>query len=160
MRLGQIDGKFVAFPTQDELEESDLDLIVSGSKDAILMIEGFAREMPEDRHGRGDSRRARLHPRDLRPAVGAVRESATSRSRTSCRRRTTVCSTSSRAATTPSSKRPSRPSGKQARAEAVKTLKEQAVAEMIPDPLAADAIVAAKFQHAPGTSWKSASSAT
>ena len=37
------------FPTQDELEESDLDLIVSGSKDAILMIEGFAREMPEDR---------------------------------------------------------------------------------------------------------------
>ena len=38
-----------SFPTQDQLEESDLDLIVSGSKDAILMIEGFAREMPEDR---------------------------------------------------------------------------------------------------------------
>ena len=31
------------------MEESDLDLIVSGSKDSILMIEGFAREMPEDR---------------------------------------------------------------------------------------------------------------
>ncbi len=49
VRMGQIDGKFVAFPTHDELEESDLDLIVSGSKDAVLMIEGFAREMPEDR---------------------------------------------------------------------------------------------------------------
>ncbi len=49
VRLGQINGEFVVFPTQDELEESDLDLIVSGSKDAVLMIEGFAREMPEDR---------------------------------------------------------------------------------------------------------------
>ena len=49
VRLGHIDGKFVPFPTHDELEESDLDLIVSGSKDAVLMIEGFAREMPEDR---------------------------------------------------------------------------------------------------------------
>jgi polyribonucleotide nucleotidyltransferase len=48
VRLGHIDNRFVPFPTQDELEESDLDLIVSGSKSAILMIEGFAREMPED----------------------------------------------------------------------------------------------------------------
>ena len=49
VRLGCIDGEFVPFPTHDALEESDLDLIVSGSKDSILMIEGFAREMPEDR---------------------------------------------------------------------------------------------------------------
>jgi polyribonucleotide nucleotidyltransferase len=49
VRLAQIDGKFVPFPTIDQLEESDLDLVVSGSKSAILMIEGFAREMPEDR---------------------------------------------------------------------------------------------------------------
>ncbi len=48
VRLGYVDGEWVPFPTQDALEESDLDLIVSGSKDAILMIEGFAREMPED----------------------------------------------------------------------------------------------------------------
>ena len=31
VRMAQIDGRFVPFPTQDELEESDLDLIVSGS---------------------------------------------------------------------------------------------------------------------------------
>ena len=49
VRLAQINGQFVAFPTQDQLEESDLDLIVSGSETAVLMIEGFAREMPEDR---------------------------------------------------------------------------------------------------------------
>jgi polyribonucleotide nucleotidyltransferase len=49
VRLGLVDGQFVPFPTADELEVSELDLIVSGTPDAILMIEGFAREMPEDR---------------------------------------------------------------------------------------------------------------
>ncbi|MEQ8846580.1 polyribonucleotide nucleotidyltransferase [Botrimarina sp.] len=48
VRLGKVDGKLVAFPTAEQLEFSELDLIVSGTKDAILMIEGFAREMPED----------------------------------------------------------------------------------------------------------------
>jgi polyribonucleotide nucleotidyltransferase len=49
IRLAQVDGQFVPFPTQEQLEESDLDLVVSGSPTAVLMIEGFAREMPEDR---------------------------------------------------------------------------------------------------------------
>ncbi|MGE0755550.1 MAG: polyribonucleotide nucleotidyltransferase [Pirellulaceae bacterium] len=48
VRLGRIEGEFVPFPTADELEGSDLDLIVSGSEQAVMMIEGFAREMPED----------------------------------------------------------------------------------------------------------------
>lgn len=48
VRLGYIDGQFVPFPTQDDLELSSLDLIVSGTKDAVLMIEGFSRELPED----------------------------------------------------------------------------------------------------------------
>lgn len=48
VRVGRIDGKLLAFPTCDELEESDLDLIVSGTKDAVTMIEGFSQEMPED----------------------------------------------------------------------------------------------------------------
>ena len=48
VRLGKVDGKLVPFPTAEQLEFSELDLIVSGTKDAILMIEGFAREMPED----------------------------------------------------------------------------------------------------------------
>ena len=48
IRLGLVNGQFVPFPTQDQLEESDLDLIVSASRDSVLMIEGFARELPED----------------------------------------------------------------------------------------------------------------
>ncbi len=48
VRLGRIDGQWVPFPTADDLEESDLDLIVSGTQETVMMIEGFAREMPED----------------------------------------------------------------------------------------------------------------
>lgn len=48
VRIGCVDGEFIPFPTQDDLEASTLDLIVSGTKDAVLMIEGFARELPED----------------------------------------------------------------------------------------------------------------
>lgn len=48
VRIGYVDGKFVPFPTVEDLEESELDLIISGNKENVLMIEGFAREMPED----------------------------------------------------------------------------------------------------------------
>lgn len=47
VRLGRIDGQWVPFPTMEALETSDLDLIVSGNMDSVVMIEGFAREMPE-----------------------------------------------------------------------------------------------------------------
>ena len=48
VRVGRIDGEFVPLPTHEELEESELDLIVSGTEEAVAMIEGFARELPED----------------------------------------------------------------------------------------------------------------
>jgi len=48
VRLGYVNDSFVPFPSHEQLEESELDLIVSGSRDNILMIEGFAREFPED----------------------------------------------------------------------------------------------------------------
>ena len=48
VRVGKVDGELVAFPTNSELEESELDMIVSGSRDQVAMIEGFANEMPED----------------------------------------------------------------------------------------------------------------
>ena len=47
VRIGRVNGKLVTMPTYQELEESDLDLVVAGTKNAITMIEGFAREMPE-----------------------------------------------------------------------------------------------------------------
>ncbi len=49
IRLGLVDGQYIPLPTADQLEESELDLIVSGTKESILMIEGFAQEMPEDK---------------------------------------------------------------------------------------------------------------
>jgi polyribonucleotide nucleotidyltransferase len=64
VRLGSIDGEFVVFPSHDALEECDLDLIVSGTRDAILMIEGFAREMPEEEMVRA-LMQAHQHIRDL-----------------------------------------------------------------------------------------------
>jgi polyribonucleotide nucleotidyltransferase len=51
VRMARVNGELIPFPTQDALEESDLDLIVSGNKESILMIEGFAREMSEELMG-------------------------------------------------------------------------------------------------------------
>jgi polyribonucleotide nucleotidyltransferase len=48
VRLGRINNELVVMPTHSQLEESDLDLIISGTSDAITMIEGFAREMSEE----------------------------------------------------------------------------------------------------------------
>jgi polyribonucleotide nucleotidyltransferase len=46
-RVGKVDGKLVAFPTHAQLEESELDMIVSANEKEVMMIEGFAQEMPE-----------------------------------------------------------------------------------------------------------------
>lgn len=47
VRMGRVNDELIPFPTFEVLEESDLDLIVSGNDASVLMIEGFAREMPE-----------------------------------------------------------------------------------------------------------------
>lgn len=46
--IGMIDGKFIINPTQKEREISDMHLVVSGTKDAIMMVEAGANEIPED----------------------------------------------------------------------------------------------------------------
>ena len=48
VRIGRIDGKWVINPTQSQLQESDTDIFLSGSKDAIVMVEGSATMVPED----------------------------------------------------------------------------------------------------------------
>ncbi len=40
VRVGRINGDFKANPTSDELQESDINLIVAGSKEAVVMVEG------------------------------------------------------------------------------------------------------------------------
>ena len=48
VRVGRIDGEFVINPTYSDLERSELDLIVSGTRDAIMMVEAGAKLLPED----------------------------------------------------------------------------------------------------------------
>ncbi|NIA08206.1 MAG: polyribonucleotide nucleotidyltransferase [Nitrospiraceae bacterium] len=47
VRVGRIKGEFVANPTKSQLSESDLNLIVAGTRDAIVMVEGEALMVPE-----------------------------------------------------------------------------------------------------------------
>lgn len=49
LRVGMKNGTFFANPTDSELEFSDLDLIVTASKEAILMIEAGALQVPEEK---------------------------------------------------------------------------------------------------------------
>src|SRR3954453_9762617 len=47
VRIGKIDGNFVVNPAEELLAESDLDLVVAGTDEAILMVEAGANEVPE-----------------------------------------------------------------------------------------------------------------
>ena len=146
VRLGQVDGQFVPFPTQDDLEVSDLDLIVSGTQEAVLMIEGFAREMPEDR---------------MFEAMQAAHEYI----KQLCELQLELVQKVGvqKPAYTPPApdgvydslyesyynelKTAKQTSGKRARAEAVALLKEKAKTALIPNPEAADAVSPASFSN-------------
>ncbi len=147
VRVGRIDGQLLAFPTHEQLESSDLDMIVSGSDDAVAMIEGFAREMPEDEmaeailFAHGVIRDICGMQRELYEKVGVekapfeappddgvldqLREKYYDEFRTT-----------------------KQTEGKRARADAVAALKERAKTEMIPDPEAEGAIDSKRFSKA------------
>ena len=46
-RVGYSDGNFILNPTYSQLATSDLDLVVAGTKNAVLMVESEAKELPE-----------------------------------------------------------------------------------------------------------------
>ena len=48
VRVGRVNGEFVINPTFAEIEAGDLDLRIAGTRDAILMVECGANEIPED----------------------------------------------------------------------------------------------------------------
>jgi polyribonucleotide nucleotidyltransferase len=48
VRIGRINGQWVMNPTQSQLAESDVDIFLSGSRSAIVMVEGGAQMLPED----------------------------------------------------------------------------------------------------------------
>lgn len=144
VRLGRIDEQWVIFPTNDDLEESELDLIVSGSKESVLMIEGFAREMPEDLmieaiEAAHDAIRqvidlqeemfARVNPVKMEfvpPEDDGLLDRL--KSNYYAELKTAIQIT-----------------GKQDRSEAVSALKERAKGEIIPDPEAEGAITESRF---------------
>ena len=153
VRLGQVGGKFIPFPTQDELEESDLDLIVSGSKDSILMIEGFAREMREDRMVEAILEAHRIIreicdlQNELFAKVGVQKPAyvpapADGLYDQLMGRYQDAFRTAKRT------------EGKQARAAAVKAVKQQVFKDLIPDPAAPGAI-SARRSTTPGIISKS-----
>jgi polyribonucleotide nucleotidyltransferase len=51
VRVGQLDGQLVLMPTVEQMKESKLDLVVAGSRTAVLMIEGFGHQIPETEMG-------------------------------------------------------------------------------------------------------------
>lgn len=46
--VGRVDGEFVINPTVEQAERSEMHLVVAGTKDAIVMVEAGANEVPED----------------------------------------------------------------------------------------------------------------
>jgi polyribonucleotide nucleotidyltransferase len=146
VRLGRVNDVWVPFPSVEELEESDLDLIVSGNEASVLMIEGFAREMPEQlmyeaieechRHIRDlcvlhNELRAKTNVSKMEfspPDDGGLYE----------RLRNQYYDTLRSAKMT---------EGKLARAEAVAAVRERVWGEIIPDPKAEGALDAAQLAH-------------
>jgi polyribonucleotide nucleotidyltransferase len=147
IRLGFVDGEIIPFPTTDELVHSELDLIVSGNKDSILMIEGFASEMPEDKMAdcilaahqfirqicemqeeliakAGKPKTVYAEP-EPNPVIEMLKEKCYDALRTA-----------------------KQTEGKQARAEASEAVKQQMIAELIPDPKAEGAITPEAFKSA------------
>ena len=146
VRLAQVDGVFVPFPTQDQLEESDLDLIVSGSEDTVLMIEGFAREMPEDRMLEAIDECQRiirelcLMQKELMEKGGKAKKEYDIPDFKPLQERIY-------AAYLAEMKQIKAIEGKLERNEASKKLKQQAKAELIPDPEAEGAVCESHFSH-------------
>jgi polyribonucleotide nucleotidyltransferase len=147
VRVGRVEGQLIAFPGRDQLDNSDLDLIVAGTEQEVSMIEGFARELPEDdmlaaiRFAHDVIREICALQRELYDKVGTVKA--------------------------PFEAPPPDPvyqlvrekyydefraveqtEGKQARKEAVAALKQRATSEVIPDPAAEGAVAPAAFDRA------------
>lgn len=48
VRVGRVDGTWIANPTLQQMETSDLDITVAGSREAVIMVEGEAQFLSED----------------------------------------------------------------------------------------------------------------
>jgi len=82
VRVGRVDGKFVANPAPSDLENSDIEIIVAGTDDAVVMVEGGADEVSEAdmlaavEFGHGIIRELNALQRELFEAVNAPQKRA------------------------------------------------------------------------------------
>ncbi|MEX2189050.1 MAG: polyribonucleotide nucleotidyltransferase [Pirellulales bacterium] len=148
VRMGRVDGKLIVFPSQDQLEESDLDLIVSGSRESVLMIEGFAREMPE-----ADMVAAVAKAHDYIRELCDLQDELVQKAGVTPKQYETPPSSGLldqlAAAYYDEYKSAKLTSGKQERATAVDAVKAKALAATIPDAAAGGAVTPAAF----GSAW-------
>ncbi len=70
VRVGRVEGELIANPTYDELGEGDLDVVLVGTRDAIVMVEGSALEITEE-----DMLEAlEFGHREMQPIIDAIEE--------------------------------------------------------------------------------------
>ncbi len=69
VRIGRVDGQFIINPTFKQLDHSDMDIVVSGTKDSIAMVEGEAKEISEE-----DMLKAILHAHNSIKAIVAIQD--------------------------------------------------------------------------------------
>ncbi len=76
VRVGLVDGKLIANPTESERAVSSLDLVIAGTEEAVLMVEAGAKEVPEETmlralaFGHEQCRTLARVQRELRAAAG------------------------------------------------------------------------------------------
>lgn len=77
VRVGRVEGEFVVNPTTDQIDVSDMDIIIAGTDDAVLMVEGGCKEVSEQdmlaavRFGHEEIKRINALQRELVSKAGA-----------------------------------------------------------------------------------------
>src|SRR5215470_11820736 len=83
VRVGYVDGKFVSNPTYSEMRDSQLNIMVVGTADAIVMIESGAKEIPEEtvvdaiEYGHSEIKKICAAINELRDKVGKSKRTVT-----------------------------------------------------------------------------------
>ena len=67
-RVGFIDGEYVLNPTKTQMDEGKLDLVVAGTRDAVMMVESEAKELSEDEMLGA----VMFAHREIQPVIGAI----------------------------------------------------------------------------------------
>ena len=134
VRIGKLDGDFVVNPAEEDHEELDLDLIVAGTDEAILMVEAGANGVTEA----GDPRRPRHRPRRDQEARrrdgGAAAEGRQGEDRgRGARRSTRACSSEIRSSHGQALVDAIATEGKLERYEAIDKVKDEVVAKYAPE---------------------------